>query len=280
MADALVELAARLGASATLEDGTLVFRPASRDEAAMGVKAAHGLGIRFEREGRASLDLSRLTRILDVDAPSNLVHAEVGATLEDVERVIAPTGRALVTAAPKTLTLGEYLATGCAGAPSPDDDPVTQAVAGLEAVTPDGRRLDLRPAPRRAIGPDLIGGISKSGWSLAIPLSVHLTVRPKRVLHPVAHRFDRRTDAEGALAWMRGRGVRPVHTRLRQEGEGAVLSIWLEGGPLLSPMQRIVTEEAKKRGGQVVEPDAYEAEERALGASPTLDALADARFAR
>jgi FAD/FMN-containing dehydrogenase len=272
MVDALSEFASSFEASSSRRDGGLAFRPGNREEAVRGARLAHRLGLRFASTPSVGvqLDLSGLDRILEIDERSGLVHAEVGASLGSIEANLATRGRSLMTAASRSLTLAEYLATGCAGARGVDDDPVGQHVAGLEAVTLDGRLLEIRPAPRRAVGPDWINAILASDWSIAIPLSAHLVARQARSLHALGYRFATEEDASSALAWMRGRGVRPAHTRLRLDAGGALLSIWLEADRLLSPMQRIVTEEARSRGGSVAEPDDHEADVPSPRPSPAL----------
>jgi FAD/FMN-containing dehydrogenase len=276
MTDPFAEFASAFGPSASRHDEGIVFGPESREEAARGVGLAGRLGLTLhaaQGRGDVHLDLSRLNRVLELDERSRLVHVEVGTSIDAVESELSARGSSLMTAASPSLTVGEYLASGCAGARSVDDDPVSQAVAGLEAVALDGRVLRIRPAPRRAVGPDLINAILASGWSIAIPLSVHLVARPLRSLHALGYRFDSRDEAERALAWIRGRGARPAHTRLLVDGEGALLSLWLEAGPLLSPMQAIVTQEAKARGATVAEPAAYTADAVAARPSPALAAF-------
>jgi alkyldihydroxyacetonephosphate synthase len=276
MTDSLAEFASSFGRSASRRGDGLVFRPESRDEAARGVRLARGLGLGLQAApsvGDVHLDLSGLDRVLEIDERSRLVHVEVGISIDAVESRLSALGSSLMTAASPALTVGQYLASGCAGARSVDDDPVSQAVAGLEAVALDGRVLQIRPAPRRAVGPDLINAILASGWSIAIPLSVHLVARPARSLHALGYRFESRDEAERALAWIRGRGARPAHTRLLLDGEGALLSLWLEAGPLLSPMQAIVTQEAKARGAKVAEPADYAAETATVRPSPALAAF-------
>jgi alkyldihydroxyacetonephosphate synthase len=54
-------------------------------------------------------------------------------------------------------TLGEWLARGAPHARDRWRDPADHLLAGLEAELPDGRTLVVRPAPRRATGPDLVG---------------------------------------------------------------------------------------------------------------------------
>jgi FAD/FMN-containing dehydrogenase len=274
MADRVTEFASSFAASTARNGAGLTFRPSSRDEAVRGVEAANRLGVALHEspnEQGVHLDLSRLDRVLEIDERSRLIHVEVGLTLGAVESKLSALGSSLMTAASPSLSVSAYLASGCAGARVADDDPVSQTVSGLEAVTLDGRRLQIRPAPRRAVGPDLISAILASGWALGIPLSVHLVARPRRALHALGYRFSSEADAEHALAWMRGRGVRPAHSRLRVDGDGTLLSIWLEGGPLLSPMQAIVASEARSRGALVTEPEPYEADVVTPKPSPALD---------
>lgn len=265
MTDHVRELASALGGAANVEGEALLFRPLEADEAARGVRLAHERGVRVEargepRAGVMTLDLSGLDRILEIDGPSRLIHAEVGVPLAEVEERLRESGSSLMTSATGSLTVGAYLESGCAGTRSIEDDPVGQVVAGIVALTPDGRLLEIRPAPRRAVGPDWIGAILAGGSEIAIPVSAHLVAREARSLHALGFYFSSRDAAEQALAWMRGRGARPAHARLRDEGEGALLSIWLEAGPLLSPMQAIVVEEARSRGATLTEAGALAAD--------------------
>ena len=53
-------------------------------------------------------------------------------------------------------TLADWLASGAPGAPSAFADPADHLVAGLEATLVNGKKLEVRPGPRRAVGPDLV----------------------------------------------------------------------------------------------------------------------------
>lgn len=52
-------------------------------------------------------------------------------------------------------TVATWVAHGMKGAPNPWSDPVAQTLVGLEGILHDGTRIELRPCPRRAAGPDL-----------------------------------------------------------------------------------------------------------------------------
>jgi alkyldihydroxyacetonephosphate synthase len=91
---------------------------------------------------RASLLASIPGSMLVVDAEGRLV--EDGLTL-DLSPLPSP-----------SLTIDEWLARGAPGTRDRWLDPADQLLAGLAATMRDGRALVLRPAPRRAAGPDLV----------------------------------------------------------------------------------------------------------------------------
>jgi alkyldihydroxyacetonephosphate synthase len=76
------------------------------------------------------------------------------------------------------VTVGEWLARGAPGTRDRWLDPVDQLVAGLDATLTDGRWLRIRPAPRRAVGPDLsalfVGAAGRFGRVDAAWLRVHM----------------------------------------------------------------------------------------------------------
>jgi alkyldihydroxyacetonephosphate synthase len=92
---------------------------------------------------------------LELDRESLLVraagHLSVPA-LEDRLRDAGLTLDAHVAGAP---SLGDWLAQGAPGARDRWLDPVDQLFAGLDATLRSGAAVRIRPAPRRAVGPDL-----------------------------------------------------------------------------------------------------------------------------
>ena len=76
---------------------------------------------------------------------------------------IAIDPKSLLVSTPASCTLdgnassaiGDWLAKGAPGAPSMFSDPADHVVAGLLATLPNGKELEIRPGPRRAVGPDL-----------------------------------------------------------------------------------------------------------------------------
>jgi alkyldihydroxyacetonephosphate synthase len=104
---------------------------------------------------------------IEIDPISLLVGVPAGRTLDALETALAARGftlgvaldlagpRDAATGAAGGITIGDWLAKGAPGAASVFADPADHLVAGLEATLPDGRRLEVRPGPRRAVGPDL-----------------------------------------------------------------------------------------------------------------------------
>jgi alkyldihydroxyacetonephosphate synthase len=123
----------------------------------------------------------------ELDRGSMLVHAAGTATLAEVERAAAAHGwsLALGAAAPplQSTTVDAWIAAGAPGAPDPWSDPVDHLVAGFSARLVGGPELDVRAAPRRAVGPDLfalfLGTHGRVGQILSAHLRVHGASRPR-----------------------------------------------------------------------------------------------------
>jgi alkyldihydroxyacetonephosphate synthase len=100
---------------------------------------------------------------LEIDPTSLLVGVSASTTLDALETALAARGFTLgvaldgagPSAAPGSVSVGDWLARGAPGAASVFSDPADHVVAGLEATLPSGNKLEVRPGPRRAVGPDL-----------------------------------------------------------------------------------------------------------------------------
>jgi alkyldihydroxyacetonephosphate synthase len=104
---------------------------------------------------------------IEIDPTSLLVGVPASKTLDALETALAARGFSLgvlleqagpanaLTGAAGSITVGDWLAKGAPGAASVFADPADHLVAGLEATLPDGKKLEVRPGPRRAVGPDL-----------------------------------------------------------------------------------------------------------------------------
>jgi len=75
--------------------------------------------------------------------------------LGDAEHRLRGEGLTLDAQLPPGVPLSAWLARGAPGARDRWLDPADQLLAGLDATLHGGRPLSIRPAPRRAVGPDL-----------------------------------------------------------------------------------------------------------------------------
>jgi alkyldihydroxyacetonephosphate synthase len=139
-----------------------------------------------------------------VDHASQTVHARGDATLAEVTRALSPAGLGLGLgegAPPDNVTVASWLAAGAQGAPDPWVDPVDHLVAGFTARLPSGADLQVRPAPRRAVGPDLFSLFLGTGGRAGTLTSAHLRGRGPSAARPSATRIERDPpvgEAEGA----------------------------------------------------------------------------------
>ena len=152
-----------------------------------------------------------------VDTASQLVHARGEATLADVERSLLGQGLSLALGAgapPLETTVAAWLASGAHGAPDPWVDPVDHLVAGFTARLSSGVDLEVRPAPRRAVGPDLYALFHGAGERAGVITSAHLRGHGGGRPRPLATTIERDPAAsEAELGWIdralqAARGVR------------------------------------------------------------------------
>ncbi|MDH5490462.1 MAG: FAD-binding protein [Myxococcales bacterium] len=242
-------------------DETLLL-PSTESDIALALELAAAQGARISPpgaapvEGAIRLDLRRMQDILSVDEISRIVHVQAGATLAAVETTLRRRSLTLGMAAESLEPpIGEWIAGGTRGGRSGEDDPIDQMIAGLQAVLADGRALRIRPAPRRAVGPDLLAAIRGSGGRIAIVTAVHLVARARLDSKELAFLFAEPNAAEATLAWIRGEGVFPARSALIPTAEGMALRIWLEAkGGILAARETLVRRLAEARGGVGIEP--------------------------
>ena len=251
-------------------DGQGCILPKSAAEVATVVRLATAIGVRLvppggiEREGAVPIDLRRMSAILGMDDTSHLVHVEGGVLIPTLE--VELRRRSLTLGIEGTLPeepVGAWLAAGALGARDHDDDPVDQLVAGLEAVLPDARHLDIRPAPRRAVGPDLVGAFIGARGRLGIVTGAHLVARRRTQSVELAFRLPSRHAAEAARAWIRGRGVRPAASAVVEADGEVVLRLRLEGSDGVREASiEVARRTAAERGGIAVDPGSAPARAR------------------
>jgi alkyldihydroxyacetonephosphate synthase len=140
-----------------------------------------------------------------VDRASLLVEVKAHGTLGACEDALRAEGLTLgLEAIDRALAVGAWLAAGAPGARDPWSDPADHLVAGLSATLADGRALVIRPAPRRAVGPDLVALVVGMNDRYArierVWLRVHRLGVPRPRVHALAvERNPPISDAEKAL---------------------------------------------------------------------------------
>jgi alkyldihydroxyacetonephosphate synthase len=130
-----------------------------------------------------------------LDRGSQLVHASGSALLASIEDALARDGLTLGLApdAPPLgdTTLAAWLARGAPGSPDPWLDPADHLVAGFTARLASGADLEVRPSPRRAVGPDLLALFFGTNERAGTITSAHLRARGPVRVRPAATRIER-----------------------------------------------------------------------------------------
>ena len=206
--------------------------PALGAELGLGVDVVHALRRVFDptgilnpgnllpREGSTPRTRVEPATSITLDRASMLVHAPGSATVGEIAKALAADGLSLCRGArelPAAPTVSAWIADGLQGAPDPWLDPVDHAVAGFTARLASGGAISVRPAPRRATGPDLFAlfagmhekaGTITSAWlrvdrdgasrSLPRTLATSLDRNPP-VAAPEAAWLDRAAAAAGTV---------------------------------------------------------------------------------
>lgn len=87
-------------------------------------------------------------------------------------------------------TVAGWIAAGLPGSRDAWEDPVGHALAGLDARLADGAALAVRPAPRRAVGPDLLALFTGAGERVGVVERATLQVERAGTPCPRVLRFD------------------------------------------------------------------------------------------
>jgi alkyldihydroxyacetonephosphate synthase len=185
-------LDAAIGAGGTLSHHHGVGRskaPKLGAELGLGIDVVRALKKAFDPHGilnpgnlfpdstprHAGEDPSSVPASVTVDAHSLLAHAPASARLGQLEDEARKHNASLrLDPAMLNVTLGAWIDAGCPGSVDPFIDPVDHALAGLDARMPDDRVLRVRPAPRRAVGPDLVSLFVGTRGRFGAPLAAHV----------------------------------------------------------------------------------------------------------
>jgi alkyldihydroxyacetonephosphate synthase len=134
-----------------------------------------------------SIDLGRLSRVLDVDATSNLARIEAGALGPDLERQLNERGWTLghFPDSFNHSTLGGWIATRSTGMQSDKYGDIADITRGLRVATPKGT-LVVRPLPSTSTGPSVremvLGSEGRLGIITEATVHVHRLPEVRTIL--------------------------------------------------------------------------------------------------
>jgi alkyldihydroxyacetonephosphate synthase len=137
------------------------------------------LGGAIPLNGSVILNLQRVNRFLNLDALSLVAEFEAGIMGANLELELNSRGYSAGNI-PQSLycsTLGGWISTRAAGQFSTKYGKIEDMVLGMEVVLPDGNVLNIRPVPRRSVGPSLkdlfLGGEGTLGIVTRAAISIH-----------------------------------------------------------------------------------------------------------
>lgn len=155
---------------------------------------------------------------LVLDKQSLLVQVPGAVTLAQLEEALGADDLTLgVKVQDASISVADWLAQGAPGAPSMFADPADHLVAGLSATLVNGRHLEVRPGPRRAVGPDLVALVVGAGERFATVERAWLRVQPRGV--PRRLLDDTSLELEAPLAEDEARLVDAIVRELRKDAE-------------------------------------------------------------
>jgi len=206
-----------------------VIRRAGALGAAVHPIGAGGRPTRPDRDpkpdrARVFIATSRLDQVVQLDEQSLLVHAQVGLTGLDLERILAPRGLSIGDYPPVVLTssLGGIIAVRTPGKSSARHGFFEEAVVGVSAVLADGRTVHTRVAPRRSTGPDLARALCGSEGTIGFITSAVLRIHHKPEARLVAAYLLPSIDAAvGAIYLALREEAAPSGVRIYDAAEAA-----------------------------------------------------------
>jgi len=208
------------------------------------------------REGDLPIDMCFITKLHSVDETSRIAHVGAGLRLASLEARLRSEGLSLACrACARDMDLGTWMALGAPGRRPQDDDPVDQVLCGAEVLLADGRRMRIRPAPRRAVGPDLLGALLGGRSRLGVALGLHLVLRPRLERNQHIYLFATVGDAENACAWARGRGLRAARSHAGACAEGGALWVELLRDAMEETRSRLLAEVCEAHAGKRLAPE-------------------------
>ena len=168
------------------------------------------------------LDLKRLNGLVELDEVNGLATVQAGMNGARFEEMLNAQGWTSGHF-PQSLnmsTVGGWLACRGAGQASSRYGKIEDMVVGLRTVLPDGEVLQVRPLPRRAVGPGLRDLFVGAEGTLGVITEVTLRIwRQPEVRHPLILAFPDLQSAWDALREIMQSELRPEVARLYDAAE-------------------------------------------------------------
>ena len=242
-----------------------VVMPADRAQVIDVVRALHELGVPWVARGAGTglsggavadsdavvIALTRLTRILHVDAERRRAVVEPGVVNARLSEAVLPHGLAYVPdpSSQTACTVGGNVAENAGGPHCLKYGVTTNHVAALEVILPDATTVRLGSPAGEPWGPDLVGLFvgSEGMFGIAIEITVRLEPIPAAVLTCLAD-FPTVRGASEAVSAVIGAGIVPAALEMMDQAcvraveasiyaagyptdAAAVLLVELDGGP-------------------------------------------------
>lgn len=172
--------------------------------------------------GTVMLDLKRLNRLLNLDETDGLVRVEAGMNGARFEEALNARGWTCghFPQSLKMSTVGGWVACRGAGQASSRYGKIEDMVVGLRTVVPTGEIVEVRPLPRRAVGPGLRDLFVGAEGTLGVVTEVTLRIwRQPEVRRPLILAFPDLPSAWSALRTTMQAELRPEVARLYDETE-------------------------------------------------------------
>jgi len=180
------------------------------------------LGGAIPLNGSIILNLQRMSKFLNLDELSLVAEFEAGIMGANLELELNHRGYSAGNI-PQSFfcsTLGGWISTRAAGQFSTKYGKIEDMVLGMEVVLPDGNLLNIKPVPRRSLGPSLkdlfLGGEGTLGIVTRATLSIHplpkLTIKQSFVFPSIEVAVD-------AVRQILKAEARPAVVRIFDEAE-------------------------------------------------------------
>ncbi len=173
-------------------------------------------------ENTVMLDLKRLNRFVELDEVNGLATVQAGMNGARFEALLNARGWTCghYPQSIRMSTVGGWAACRGAGQASSRYGKIEDMVVGLRAVLPNGESLEVRPLPRRAVGPGLRDLFVGAEGTLGVITEMTLRIwREPEVRRPLVLAFPSLDHAWSALREMMQAELRPEVARLYDETE-------------------------------------------------------------